>query len=167
MKTKSICPSCKLVLAFDRALYSVVKCPNCEYKGSVADFEESAETEYSGLNRVNKPGKLELIESDATLLQEEKTISLKSGINTLGRMSSDDTNNRLRLPVNDTFISRSHAAIEVITKPGGEVEHRLSDLGSRNGTFYDGYRLEKGDIIRLMPDGVIKVGHTYFKFITE
>ena len=162
MKTQSICPSCKVVLEFDRAVLSTVKCPKCKYSGSVADFEESIPTEPAFV-RVNRPGKLELMESDVQWLRAEKTVSLKPGINTLGRMSSND----MGLPVNDSYMSRNHAVIEVITKPGGEIEHRLSDSGSRNGTFYNGDRLEKGDIIRLMPGDVIKVGHTRLKFITE
>jgi len=162
MKSKSICPSCNAVLEFDRAIHSVVKCPNCKYSGSVTDFEESIPTE-AGLIRIKRPGKLALVESDVQWLRDEKTVSLNLGVNTLGRMSSDDTG----LPVNDLFISRNHATVEVIQKSNGEVEHRLSDLGSRNGTFYNDVRLEKGDVIRLMPGDVIKVGHTRLKFITE
>ena len=165
MKTRNICPSCNVVLEFDRALHSVVKCPKCNYQGNVAYFDESIPTE-PGIFQIFKPGKLEFVESDSLWTQDEKTVCLKRGINTLGRMSPNSTSN-LQLPVNDTFMSRNHATIEVVLTTNGVFEHRLSDLGSQNGTYYNGDRLEKDAIIRLTPGDVIKIGHTRLKFIVE
>ena len=165
MKTKSICPSCNAVLEFDRAVFSMVKCPKCQYNGYMEDFEESIPTE-PVLLPLYKPGKLELIESDSEWMHFEKTEDLNRGINTLGRMSSNATSN-IQLPVNDSYMSRKHANIEVIMTPNGVFEHRLSDLGSQNGTCYNGVRLEKSDVIRLIPGDIIKIGHTTLKFIAE
>ena len=169
MKSKSKCPSCSAVLAFDRANHSVVKCPKCNYKGKVADFPEIEETVVPGdlPGKIYKPGKLELIETDAEWLQKERTVNLHRGINTLGRMSPASTGN-VQLPTNDSFMSKKHATVDVIMKQAtGIFEHRLSDNGSMNGTFHNGDRLEKGDVIKLMPNDIIKMGHTFFKFITE
>ena len=114
-----------------------------------------------------KPGKLELIESDAQWLQEERTVSLQQGINTLGRKSPDSAATLL-LPTTDTFMSRTHAMIEVKKKADGVFEHRLSDLGSsKNGTCHNGERIETGDVIILMPNDIFKIGHTLFKIIEE
>ena len=165
MKSKNICPSCNVVLEFDRAVHSVVECPICKYKGKVADYEESIPTE-PGIFQILKPGKLALVESDVQWLQDEKTVTLKRGVNTLGRLSPNSTSN-VQLPVNDSFMSRTHATIEVVMTTNGVFEHRLSDMGSQNGTYYNGNRLEKGDIIRLTPGDTIKVGHTHLKFIVE
>ena len=165
MKTKSICPSCNAVLEFDRAVHSVVKCPKCQYNGNVADYEESVPTEPGHL-QLYKPGKLELIESDSQWMHFEKTVDLKRGVNTLGRMSPNATSN-IQLPVNDSFMSRKHANIEVVMKTNGIFDHLLSDLSSQNGTYYNGVRLEKGDVIRLTPSDVIKIGHTVLRFIAE
>jgi len=170
MKSRSICPSCKAVLEFDRAVISVVKCPKCNYRGNVENFKEQAQgTElrgHSSTGKLYKPGKLELLESDAQWLQKEKTVDLKRDINTLGRMSPNSTAT-VQLPVADPFISRSHAIINVKMKADGVFEHRLSDNGSKNGTFHNSEHLEKDEIIILMPDDIIKLGHTSFKFIPE
>ena len=175
MKTQSICPSCKAVLEFDRAVLSVVKCPKCAYKGIVADFKEikiqpeSTNTEIIGDffgNKLYKPGKLELLESDAEWLQKEKTVNLKRGINMLGRMSLNSTSKAL-LPITDSYMGKNHAIIDVIMKADGVFEHRLSDEGSKNGTFHNGDRLEEDDVIKLVPGDIIKLGHTLFKFIAE
>lgn len=170
MKTRSICPSCKSTLEFDRIINNVVKCPRCNYIGSVSNYKElEPETqipENPSTGKIYKPGQLEFIESDAQWLEKEKTVNLKRGVNTLGRMSSNPEANIL-LPVNDPFMSRNHAIIDVIMKADGVFEHRLSNNKSKNGTFHNGERLEKGDIIKLMPDDIIKLGHTFLKFIAE
>jgi len=171
MKSISICPSCKAVLEFDRALIRVVKCPKCNYRGNVENFKEKEPAtevpDDSSAGKLYKPGKLELLESDAEWLQEGKTVDLKPGVNTLGRMSSNSTANT-QLPVADPFISRNHASVEVVMKTGGVFEHHLSDMeNSKNGAFHNGERLEKGDVIKLIPGDIIKLGHTSFKFIPE
>jgi len=169
MKSRSICPSCNAMLEFDRILISVVTCPKCKFKGNVTDFEESIPTEGPApftAGKLYKPGKLELLESDAQWLQPEKIVDLKQGANTLGRMSPNSTSN-LQLPTDDAYLSRNHAAIDVIQKPGGIFEHRLKDLGSSNGTYHNGDCLEKGDVIKLAPGDIIKLGHTFLKFIAE
>jgi len=172
MKTKSICPSCKTILEFDRTKFSVVKCPKCNYSGNVTDFKEKEEveltekTEVRDKNNLYKPGKLEFLESDTEWLQKEKTITLSRGINTIGRKSPNSTSS-IQLPVADTYMSRNHAAIEVIMKADAVFEHRLSDNKSVNGTFHNGDRLDEGDIIKLMPGDTIRFGHTVLKFIAE
>ena len=166
MKTRSICPSCKGVLEFDRAKLSEVVCPKCKYKGKAADFEEIGKTEVPDKNKLYKPGKLEFVKSDAQWLHKEKTVHLQRGVNTLGRQSSTSASS-LQLPVADSYMSRNHATVEVIMKADAIFDHRLSDNGSANGTFHNGDRLEKGDIIKLTPGDTLRLGHTTFKFITE
>jgi len=162
-----ICPKCNahINLKFDRAIPKKLKCPKCPYEGK---FEESIGTEgpnFPSADKLYKPGKLIMIESDAQWLQAEKIVDLKRGVNTLGRLSPNSTSNT-QLPTNDTYMSRDHAAIDVIMKAGGIFEHSLSDMGSSNGTFHNGDRLEKGDVIKLQPGETIRLGHTTFKFIT-
>ena len=177
MKTHNICPACKAILAFDRAALCMVKCPKCAYTGKVSDFKELTlasnakepvlDTELNTLTyKLYKPGKLELMESDTQWLQKERIVNLLYGINTLGRQSPDSTAT-VQLPTTDTFIGRVHATIEIIMKADGVCEHLLSDNESKNGTFHNGERLEKDDIIKLLPNDIIKMGHTYFKLISE
>ena len=161
-------------MAFDRAALSVVKCPKCGYEGSVANFKElEPQTEPRDKGKLYKPGKLELLETDARWLQQEKTISLKRGINTIGRMSPNSTGS-IQLPTEDSYMSKNHATIDVIMKSDGVFEHRLSDNQSKNGTFHSKNshfsqddRIEKGEVTILMPGDFIKMGHTSFKFIAE
>jgi len=175
MKSRSTCPSCKSVLEFDRAAISVVKCPKCSYKGNVADFKqvekkvESSETEFAAslpTNKLYRPGKLELQKSDVPWLQDERIVNLQRGINTIGRTSCNSTSN-IQLPTTDPYMSKAHTIIDVIMKNDGVFEHRLSDKESKNGTFHNGDRLESGDVIKLVPGDIIKIGHTLFKFIAE
>jgi len=174
MKSQSVCPSCKTVLEFDRAAFSVVKCPKCGYQGVTADFKEikkqpeSAKTEIitgnlSG-NNLCKPGKLELLESSAQWMGKERIVNLQPGINTLGRQSPNATSN-VQLPTTDSYMGKNHATIEVIMKTDGCFEHRLSDRRSKNGTFHNGDRLEDDDAIKLVSGDVIRMGQTVLKFI--
>ena len=169
MKSESICPKCKVVLAFDRARFSTVKCPKCNYQGDVADFKESVSTDIPDQfleAKIFTPGKLQITQSDAQFLKDEKTFPLSCGTNTLGRWSPNSVCS-IQIPVTDTFMSKNHAIIDVIAKANGAYEHRLSDNGSKNGTFHNDDRLEKGDVIKLTSGDVIKLGHTFLKFIAE
>ena len=177
MKTQSICPKCKVVLEFDRAVHSVVKCPKCSYEGNVANFKElEPPTEPPGgasKDKLYKPGRLELLKTDARWLQAERIVSLKRGINTLGRRSPNSSGS-IQLPTEDSFMSKNHATIEVVMKADGVFEHRLSDNGSKNGTFHSRNecfsredRLEKGETTLLLPGDSIRMGHTCFKLIAE
>ena len=166
-----ICPKCKIHLkvTFDRGVPKMITCPKCKYQGNPADFEESEPTvgrDHLSAGKLYKPGKLQMIKSDAQWLQAERTVDLKRGVNTLGRISPNSTGNT-QLPTGDTYMSRDHAMIDVVMKADGAFEHRLSDQESSNGTFHNGDRLEKGDRINLAPGDTIRLGHTVFQFITE
>ncbi len=87
-----------------------------------------------------------------------KMVALGAGPNTLGRGAQ----NQIRLP--ELSISRNHATVMV--DPGGLVW--LTDLGSTNGTFVNGCRLEPhqtvglrdGDRVGLGPDRMFKLIRT-------
>lgn len=167
MKTRSTCPKCPAVLEFDRALFTTIKCPKCAYTGNVAEFKELEATEINpGAGKFYKPGKLELIKTDAQWLAKDKIVNLQRGENTLGR-KSPNSSAKIQFPTDDRFMSKLHATIDVIMKPDGAFEHRLSDNGSKNGTFHNSDRLEKDDVIKLMPNDKIKLGHSLFKLIPE
>ena len=167
MKSRSICPYCKAVLEFDRAIIKMVKCPKCSYEGNVeifTKFEQGTYIPEKQTGKTFKPGKLEYIKSDAQWLQIERTVNLLRGINTIGRISPNSECN-IQIPVTDFYMSKENSTIDVIMKVDGVFEHRLSDKGSKNGTFHNGERLEKGDVIKLVNGDVIKMGHTLLKFI--
>ena len=83
-------------------------------------------------------------EATYILLRDEQEITLKEGVNILGRDAAAD------VPVDDASVSRHHARVVV---EGFSVH--VEDLGSKNGTFVGDRRLEArtplrdGDVIRL------------------
>jgi pSer/pThr/pTyr-binding forkhead associated (FHA) protein len=67
--------------------------------------------------------------------------------------------------IDDAAVSSRHCEIESEPEaPQGVVLYRLRDLGSTNGTFVNGERVEA---CRLVHGDVIRVGLKSFKFIDE
>jgi hypothetical protein len=169
MKQKFLCPACKITLSFDPETIDRVKCPKCSYEGHASQFEDPHKT--GGLDSLNKnklyrPLKLVFRDTDSRWLGSNKEFALQRGPNTLGRKHPNSSAS-IQFPVEDSFMSKNHANIDVVMKSDSTFEHRLSDSGSTNGTFHNGERLDKGDIVRLKPNDTIRLGHTTFKFITE
>src|SRR5437667_5484863 len=64
-----------------------------------------------------------------------------------------------RLPAKDRYFSRVHFLVEV-----NPPQCRLMDMGSRNGTYVNGQRVQSADL----KDGdQIKAGHTYLSLKVE
>jgi pSer/pThr/pTyr-binding forkhead associated (FHA) protein len=93
-------------------------------------------------------------------------IRLKRGVNTVGRNAASPKASIL-LDTDDPFMSRLHAAIDLIMKSDGTFVHNLSDAGSANGTWHNGEKLEKGDQIVLKQGDTVRLGHTTFEFRTD
>ncbi len=70
---------------------------------------------------------------------------------TIGRANAD-------LTLNDTEASRQHAAVEV-----RDTSYRLSDLGSTNGTLYEGSKIESA--VELSDKAEFQVGATTLMLI--
>ncbi len=83
--------------------------------------------------------------------QSSETFSLGRLRITIGRSARND------LCVPDPFASRVHAEVR---REGGQ--YLLQDLGSANGTFYNGVRVE-GEVV-LAPGGRIQIGETEITF---
>ncbi len=75
-------------------------------------------------------------------------IQLKPGAILIGRASEND------LPIKDTRVSAYHAKIVTFFNAS-----YIEDLGSTNGTFVNGKRVEKHTV---HPGDVIKLGHHQF-----
>lgn len=88
-----------------------------------------------------------------------RAFQLKRGENTVGRKSSKSISS-IQLPTADGYMSKNHLIIDVIMKSDSTFEHRLSDNGSVNGTFHNGQRMEKGDVVVMVPGDVVRIGHT-------
>ena len=77
----------------------------------------------------------------------------------IGRAADSD------IYIEDAAVSSRHCEIESEPEaPQGPVRYHIRDLGSTNGTFVNGDRVEAR---RLVHDDVIRVGLKSFKFIDE
>jgi len=167
---KSIrCPKCKTALKVSESIVNKeITCPKCKHTITTgyADAQTELPVDLGNNSKLYQPGKLVLLTDDGDWLQEEKTMTLLRGVNTLGRKSPNSTSS-VQLPTKDTYMSKNHAMIEVIMRPDAVFVHRLSDNGSTNRTFHNGDPLEPGEVINLMPGDTIRLGHTILKFIAE
>lgn len=164
------CPSCKALLAVDPRYKGSITCPKCKKSHDAALFSEQMKdivhtllhTQLHKNKKMLKPGMLEVVEGRCM----PQKITLQRGINTIGRKAttSDAT---IQLDTEDKLISRKHLNIDLIMKPDATFEHRLSDAGSRNGTFHNAERMEAEDVIILQPGDTVKIGHTVFRFVAE
>lgn len=86
--------------------------------------------------------------------ERRKGVPITGQAFTLGRHTDND------FIINDAQASAHHARI---TTDGQEFW--MEDLGSTNGTYVDGVRLQ--DRIRLLPESLIKIGSTIVKFAVQ
>ena len=174
------CPKCdaSLSASIPAGVTKVnLRCAKCGYVGDLATFSKCPKTNDSSTN-VNaktagphgffKPATLQMIKDDGNWIAgNPATIPLKRGINTIGRKSENSQSNT-QLPTTDAFMSKNHAAIEVVYKEKTSIfEHTLSDCHSKNRTFHNGKPLEADDSILLCIDDEIRIGHTVLKIIIE
>ena len=93
------------------------------------------------------PATLEVVTGESTL----RTVPISRVPLRIGRGASND------LVLSDSGVSRSHA--EVVFEGGG---YAVRDVGSSNGTFVDGARVETA---ALRDGSTIEVGHALLKFV--
>ncbi|HHV30105.1 FHA domain-containing protein [Acetivibrio mesophilus] len=84
----------------------------------------------------------------------EENYTLRKSV-IIGRNDKND------IVIKDPFISGIHA---YIMAEGESV--RIKDMGSKNGTFVNGVRLNEGEIIPLKDGDNIKIGHVKFLFVS-
>ena len=95
----------------------------------------------------------------ATLIDQKsgKHFSIETYASSLGR----HTGNTVAF-ANDALVSRQHAVILFVND-----KFFIQDLGSRNGTFLNGKRLEPFQLMRLGTGDEINLGFTKIVFIEE
>jgi pSer/pThr/pTyr-binding forkhead associated (FHA) protein len=167
------CPECNtsLKIIAKEGKYDI-RCPKCQHKTDVDNYlnkpkEQMPSDDEQGTDLLNqkkmfKPCILILEKGNC----DTQKIILKKGMNTIGRKSSA-SQSTIQLD-GDEFISKNHAAIEVVMKKDYTFEHRLSDRNSTNGTYYNGMLLEPDDVNILMPGDIVGFGkRTLFKVVME
>ena len=166
MKSKNQCPNCNIILQFDRVKHQTVTCPKCKATAHISEYKEIKDenaTEFpvntgATAEKMYKPGKLQFLQSDVPWMGDDNFIPLQRGENMIGKNS---------LPIQDNYMSRKHAVIEVVYKADATFAHHLRDDNSKNGTFHNNDPLEEGDITILLPEDTIRLGHTTFKFVAS
>ena len=164
---KSInCMRCKANLKVsETAAAKDIICPKC--KNTISPQKEEGMATMIGAPKqksTKRPGRLEMIEDEGCWQSLDKKVSLTLGVNTLGR-KSPTSKSSVQLPTTDSYMSKNHAKIEVVTGASETLVHRLSNAGSANGTFHNEDRLEEGEMINLMKEDKIRLGRTVFKFV--
>ncbi|MBX7219803.1 MAG: FHA domain-containing protein [Blastocatellia bacterium] len=88
-----------------------------------------------------------------------KSVGVDSLITIIGR------DPKCAIPLeSDTEISRQHARIRIGLTPDGTKQYLLSDLGSTNGTFLNGKRLDPNQEMLLSDGDTFDIGQHLFKF---
>lgn len=164
------CPSCGKVLqfrAFPNYKKARLKCPFCHFDDLIENY-----TSLQSNVKTTKPDIPPMQDEDEATrtldpvitircLSNNQSHQLRVGENTIGRSSAtpqatvtfDDPNK---------FISRNHARITVIRTPGGSLQCRLSDNGSKNGTFIGKTRISNGTIVIVPAGQVFTLGRMQF-----
>jgi hypothetical protein len=171
------CPECNtnLKVIVKEEKYDIM-CPKCQHKTDVDSYlnkprEQMQPDDEPGTGpAVDLLSQKQLFKPCILALEkgncDTKKIILKKGLNTIGRKAST-SQSTIQLS-GDEFISKNHAAIEVVMKKDYTFEHRLSDRNSTNGTYHNDMLLEPNDINILMPGDTVGFGkRTLFKFVME
>lgn len=167
------CPSCNIGLQVSTAHKGALTCPKCKKSNDIHTFLRQPKSETSRNNDDNLTqiatgksrsgisgvGRLMLKEGVCT----PGCIVLKMGVNTIGRKASTPKST-IQLDTADSYMSKCHANIDVILRGNRQVEHRLSDAGSRNGIWHNGEKLNKEDVVVLQPGDKVRIGRTVFEF---
>ncbi|MDR1600983.1 MAG: FHA domain-containing protein, partial [Tannerella sp.] len=163
---KIVCPSCRTVLFVDPLKTGPLVCPHCRQERDASAYPEAQQPDSMSTvmpgqpvgNTLVRPGILTWMKGDSQVYTS--VIILKKGINTIGRGQQCS----IRINSGDEYISRMHTRIELAVKPDGTFEHLLADAGSVNGTYHNGERIGKNEVIVLRPSDLIRIGHTTYKF---
>jgi FHA domain len=94
----------------------------------------------------------------------QRTFSLKSGRNFMGRRADNDI-----VLDQDEHISRRHAVLEVVAMPNGNWRYLVYDIGnlgetqSKNGVYVGSRRLNTMEQLNLTSGNIFQLGDTKFK----
>ena len=173
------CPSCNTGLRVSAEYTGILACPKCRRRSDISEFSQhprqsTQPTTDEELSQVSlrrsylkgsgQTGKLILTEGNCTPNQ----INLNIGANTIGRKSvsiSLRNTATIQLESDDYYMSKRHAHIDVIIREDQSLEYHLSDAESSNGTWHNGKRLGRDEIVTLQAGDKIRIGVTVFEFV--
>lgn len=116
-------------------------------------------------NGANKKAILLVLQNSKT---EAQSFSIDNGIYTIGRLVNKPGVYvpDIAIRTQDTYISKKHCQITVVTNNKGTKEYILKDAGSTNGTFFNSTvkALDKNDEVFLNHADTILLGDTHLVF---
>lgn len=168
VKISVTCPHCasKLVIPVVESDLGTKKhgvCPKCRKKiiipisASLASKFESDPTQIgSSTNDISLV--IETVPNEFTAYQ---SFELTSDYYTIGRRNSSGPEHRpdVEVATTDMKISRKHAVI----RKKGKTGFTLKDLGSKNGVYHNGSRLEADEEVYLSDGDQFRIGDTTFR----
>lgn len=168
MKITQTCPKCKSAMAItimesDLGKTKQIACPNpkCGAKYNVpipmayASKFESDPT--LGGNEADRSLLLEVMANTTTVYQ---SFELTSDYYTIGRKNNSGPEHRpdVEVATTDKKMSRKHAAI----RRKGKTGFTLKDLGSKNGVYHNGNRMDAEEEVYLNDGDQFRLGETTF-----
>lgn len=182
MEIKIKCPHCgKVLILADKPNINnaVFTCPVCNEKQKVGDCQRivdtpkpsiaSEETQYNFQSSSASRGEETQIVgctpqmSIGSLLDGNGcSYQLSMGINTIGRKATTSSAT-IQINVEDRYMSRSHAVIEV-KNAGGQAIHILRNGAGKNPSYLNGTLIEANDQLILNNGDRIKLGYTELVF---
>lgn len=171
------CPKCGKVLRLadnpniDNAVFT---CPVCHEKNRVGDCQRiveqniaSEETQYgyapsSGGEETQIVGSTPQMNVGSLVDGVGSTYQLRLGINTIGRKAAS-SNASVQINVDDRYMSRNHAVIEV-KNVGGQTLHIFRNGANKNPSYINGTLVDATDQIILNNNDRIKLGMTEIRF---
>lgn len=118
--------------------------------------EDKTETRFDTLPSSGKP----------VLICNGEKFPLKEGRNTVGR-KSPTSNATLQLPIQDQYMSRVNAIIEVNRIFQDRSYVTISSCNEHNLASVNGHDVQIGDRMVLQPSYVIRLGHTNLSYELE
>ena len=166
LKIAQTCPKCKSVMAItiaesDSGKTKQIACPKCGAKYNVPipmPYASKFETDPTlGGNEAEQSLLLEVTANATTVYQ---SFELTSDYYTIGRKNSSGPEHRpdVEVATDDKKMSRKHAAIRKRGKSG----FILKDLGSKNGVFLNGNRLDTDEELYLSDGDTFRLSETTF-----
>lgn len=143
------CPHCKATLQEEEIQETVTGgrvCPHCQ---RALDERPSAEPPHATVAPASRP-KLQELPSDKTYTLEVLDGNQPGEVFTLGKVHVVLGRRGCDIDLDDPEISRRHASIDI-----HGTDATLRDLGSTNGTYIQGQRIEEG---RLEDNTEFRVG---------
>lgn len=164
------CPQCGKILQFKpfpNYQKAKLSCPFCKFHDSIENYPPAT------IARKQPPtpptphdDTIPLNPATIRCLDTGVSHPLELGKNTIGRSCAAP---QASITFDDAqkYLSRVHATIDVVDTGAHGLQIRLSDNGSKNGTFVNGKRLTPSAIVVVAPGSVISMGRFRFEVVLD